>query len=561
MSGAEIIVGILAAHGVERLHVYPGGTIAPVVDRAVASGMGIYCARHEQGAGYAALAAARRRGTPQVVMVTSGPGVTNLVTAVADGYYDSTPLIVITGQVGTADLQRSRELRQRGFQEADALSILGSVTKAGFQPKNGADLVNDLAEAFRIAVDGRPGPVVIDVPMDVQRSEQPVAPLPGQAKREPAPQVSGRQIGEVVEWLSRAQRPLVIAGQGVLLAQAQTQLRELLRLAPMPVSHSLLGLGAVPGDFILNLGFHGHTGTQAAGCAIQECDFLLVLGSRLDLRQTGTETAQFAPDARIVRVEADDSEIAHARVRIDRTLRGDVGAVLDALNAGIGRVALPDWSAWHARIEALKAEHALQYGPGLKPQAIIEEAAKLTRGLEVDVVSGVGSHQQWVARHFDFDHPRRRWLTSGGHGAMGFDLPVAAGAQLDDPGRMVLCFVGDGSVQMNIQELAALVEYDLPVKIVVLDNRRLGIVSQFQLLNWAADPTCGRKRNPDFAAIARGYGMTGLTLNRVEDMQPRLRELIATPGPALLHCLVDEAEDVSPMLLPGQTLDRMWRNG
>lgn len=563
LSGAQIVVSLLQAHGIQRLYVYPGGTIAPILDVGVARGLDIYCARHEQGAGYAALAAARISGRPQVVMVTSGPGVTNLVTCVADAFFDSTPLVVITGQVGTADLARAASLRQRGFQEVDSVALLKPLTKAQFLPKKTADLPQVLCEAFQIAASDRPGPVLIDLPMDVQRSQSDVAQLPHARSLPVAPHPQPNEIQQAVAALCAAQRPLVIAGQGVLLARAQVALRALLERAPMPVSHSLLGLGALPSAAPLALGFHGHTGNQAAGIAIQEADYLLVIGSRLDVRQTGTRVAEFAQQARIVRIEMDSSEIEHARVRVDQTLRGDVGAVLRTLNAALAGERLPDWSAWHQRIATLKQHHALKWDSDarLKPQQIIDTVARQTAGEAVDVVSGVGSHQQWVARHFDFDFPKRRWLTSGGHGAMGYDLPTAIGAQVWDWQRRVLCFVGDGSLQMNIQELAALAEHKLPVKIIVLDNHRLGIVSQFQNLNWNADPTCGNKWNPDFAQIAQAYGIVGLKLDNPSDCERQVQKLLALPGPALLHCIIDEAEDVVPMLLANQTLDRMWPNG
>ena len=561
--GAQIIVNQFKAHDIERLHVYPGGTIAPILDIAVTDKLDIYCARHEQGAGYAALAAARISGRPQVVMVTSGPGVTNLVTCIADAYFDSTPLIVITGQVGTADLQRDPSLRQRGFQEVDSVALLKPVTKAQFLPTRTADLPQILNDAFRIAASGRPGPVLIDMPMDVQRSSAEVGSLPAADQLEPAPQVTPTDIQAVVDALCKARRPLLIAGQGVLLARAQDALRDVLARAPMPVSHSLLGLGALPSSAPLALGFHGHTGNQAAGVAIQEADYLLVVGSRLDVRQTGTLVKEFAPAARIIRIELDATEIDHARVRVDQTLRGDVRDVLRDFADALANASVPDWSTWHARIAELKQTHALRWSDNdrLKPQQIIETVARLTAGATVDVVSGVGSHQQWVARHFDFDYPKRRWLTSGGHGAMGYDLPTAIGAQLYDPGRRVLCFVGDGSLQMNIQELAALGEHGFPVKIIVLDNHRLGIVSQFQNLNWQSDPTCGNKWNPDFAVIARAYGIAGLKLENPALCEQQVKNLLATPGPALLHCVIDEAEDVVPMLLANQRLDRMWPDG
>jgi len=561
--GADIVADAFARHGIERIHVFPGGTIAPVFEAALARGIEIFTARHEQGAGYAALAAARLRGRPEVAMATSGPGVTNLVTPVADAYFDSTPLVVVTGQVGTTDMRGERPVRQRGFQEVDTTAVMRPVTKEQLCPRRPDEVGAALERAFHVSAAGRPGPVLVDLPMDVQRGALDGLP-PSLAAPQDAesalPPLDGAQLDALAERLQRARRPVILAGQGVLLARAHGELRRLATLRGIPVSQSLLGLGAFPTDHPLALGYHGHTGNQYAGLAIQAADLVLVLGSRLDVRQTGSLPERFAPEAEIVRVEIDPGELRHSRVRSDLALAGDVGEVLRGLLARLRGAPPPDLGAWHARIAGWRERFALEWetdGP-LKPQPIVRAANRLTAGEEVVCVTGVGSHQHWVARHFDLDFPRRALLTSGGHGAMGYDLPSAVGAQLARPAARVLCVVGDGSLQINLQELASVVERELPVKIVVLDNRRLGIVSQFQLQNWDADPTCGRKWNPDFAAVARAYGIPSWTVSRAEEVEPALAAMLAEPGPALVHCLIDPAEDVVPMLLAGQTLDRMW---
>jgi acetolactate synthase-1/2/3 large subunit len=373
-----------------------------------------------------------------------------------------------------------------------------------------------------------------------------------------------RLVEQAAEWLARAERPVIIAGQGVLLAGAQEELRRLADRCRIPVSQSLLGLGAYPTRAPLALGFHGHTGNQVAGLAIHHADFVLVVGSRLDVRQTGSRTDAFAPEARIVRLDLDESELCHSRVDAHLSLHADARAGLAALNDALGSAGTGSGRGpWLARIGRWREQHRLEVprDGALAPQLVIETLNRLTEGERVICVSGVGSHQQWTARHFDFDWPERIWLTSGGHGAMGFDLPVAMGAQRLRPDARVLCCVGDGSLQMNIQELATLVAYDLPVKIVVLDNHRLGIVSQFQKLNWQRDPTCGDKWNPDFATIARAYGVAGGSAATPGEIEDALRWLLSTQGPALLHCQVDPEQDVSPMLLAGQTLDAMWTRG
>ena len=560
MIGADVIVAAFLAHGMERLHVYPGGTIAPILDSAKRAGLDIFCARHEQGAGYAALAAARLTNTPQVVMVTSGPGVTNVVTTVADAYYDSTPLVVVTGQVGTGDLGKGLAVRQRGFQQVDTTALLKPITKAQYLVERSEDLAEVLPRAFWMAGDGRPGPVVVDLPMDVQRGEVSTA-LPVVALQNAAPlPTDADRIRRLVDWLLQAQRPIIIAGQGVLLAQAQQALRAFVSQTGIPVSHSLLGLGALAGDSPLSLGFHGHTGNQYTGKAIHHADLLIAVGSRLDVRQTGNAVDAFVPDGRVVRIDVDSAELEHSRVHCDLAIHSDCRTVLNDMIARLEGKAIPEWSAWRRQIGEWRERYALRYdlGGALKPQHVVATANRLTRGRDVVCVSGVGAHQHWVARHFEFDYPRRRWLTSGGHGAMGYDLPSAVGAQLQQPDALVLCFVGDGSLQINLQELAAVAEYGLPVKIIVLDNHRLGIVSQFQQFNWQDDPTTGNKWNPDFAALAQAYGIAGYTVSDNDEVERVLTEALALPGPVLVHCLVDETEDISPMLLAGQTLDQMW---
>lgn len=559
-TGARQVVDALARHGIKTAFVYPGGTIAPVIDLLEAAGIEIVCTRHEQGAGYAALGAARILGGTQVVVVSSGPGVTNVVTAVADAYFDGVPMIVLTGQVGTGDMRGDRPVRQRGFQEVDTVSLMGPISKAQFQPKKPADVADIMERAFDIARTGRPGPVLVDLPMDVQRAaaENAAPSVHVSLASDPSPPES--DVRHAAELLAKATRPLILAGHGSLADDAYKHLRSIAESGNIPVTMSLLALGAMPTTHRLSLGFHGHTGNQAAGLAIQACDVLLVVGSRLDLRQTGSRTDQFAPNAQIIRVEIDEGELNQPRVRSHHLLHGRAEPVLAAMAAALRGKQSPNRDEWIQQITAWREEHKLRYADGdpMKPQAVVAavNAASLVR--DVICVSGVGSHQQWVARHFDFDLPRRRWLTSGGHGAMGYDLPVAIGAQQSAPDALVICMVGDGSLQMNIQELASVVAFDLPVKIVVMDNHRLGIVSQFQKLNWNRDPTCGDKWNPDFAAIARAYGLWAETVRSTSTLADAIARMIAHPGPALLHCEIDPNEDISPMLLAGQTLDKMW---
>lgn len=561
MLGSEVLTEILVRRGIKRVYTFPGGTVAPTYDAISRRNIDIFCARHEQGAGYAALAAARLTRSPEVVIVTSGPGVTNLVTVIADAYFDSTPLVALTGQVPTSDLQSGRQVRQCGFQQVDTISLMKPITKSCFLPLSPADLTTMLEEAFTVAAEGRPGPVVVDLPLDVQSGSFEGNLDTAFRRPMPPPPPDPALIAQVAEWLIDAQRPVILAGQGVLLSGACVKLRRLVEGWGIPVAMSLLGLGAFPTQSALALGFPGHAGNQVAGRAIHEADLLLVIGARLDVRQTGTRTDQFVPNGKVVRIDVDAGELEHSRVRSDLQIHSDAALALDQLLQALQGQPIPDFTKWRTQIEEWKERFSLGYSRHdtlIKPQYVIETVNQLTAGQRVVVVSGVGAHQQWTARHFDFNFPDRAWLTSGGHGAMGYDLPTAMGAQMIRPDDLVVCFVGDGSLQINIQELQSIVMYDLPVKIFVLDNRRLAMVSQFQLLNWGSDPTTGHKTNPDFAAIARAYGMQAYTVAKPEEVRTVVAKALAHDGPVLVHCHTDYSEDVVPMLLAGQTMDKMW---
>lgn len=561
MTGADIIAEDFVRRNLKRIYTFPGGTLAPVFDAVSKGNIEIFCAYHEQGAGYAALAVARLTHKPQVVMVTSGPGVTNLATVVADAYFDSTPLIAITGQVGTGDINSDRQVRQSGFQQVDAISLMKPISKATFSPMSPDDLPEVLETAFSVTTDGRYGPVVIDLPMDVQRGQLTNNPCITSHKSKTLSEPDASLIAEIAKNLTAAQKPVIFAGQGVLLSDACTELRQIAESCDIPVVMSLLGLGAMPTDSPLALGFAGHTGNQYAARAIHEADLLLVIGARLDVRQTGSCTDKFVPNGKVIRIDLDSSELEYPRVRSDINVHSDAKSALALLNKVMENKKLLKHSKWRAYIDELKTEYPLNYesnSASIKPQEVIEAVNKLSIGRSVVAVSGVGSHQQWAARHFDFDFPRRVWLTSGGHGAMGYDLPTAIGAQIARPDDLVVCFVGDGSLQINIQELQSVVVHNTHVKIFVLDNHRLAMVSQFQLLNWGSDPTTGHKINPDFASIARAYGIKAYTIKRPEEIESISSEALSYEGPALIHCIVDYNEDVSPMLLPDQTMDKMW---
>ena len=558
--GSHVIASCMAANGIKRIHIFPGGTIGPVLDIVHDWNIEIFTTRHEQAAGYAALGTAKLTGKPQVVMVTSGPGVTNVLTPVADAYFDSIPLVILTGQVATSDMKSNLPVRQRGFQEVDTVALFKPITKAQFLPKHSSELAEVMNDAFRIAKTGRPGPVVVDLPMDVQKESVDVLPdFQSYTKQNLLiPDVS--VINKIIDLLCLAKKPLIICGNGVLISRSYEELREFINKTKINTSSSLLGLGGLPTNSEFSLGYHGHTGSRYANLAIHESDLLLVLGSRLDVRQTGSVTKEFAPNAKVIHIDLDLAELEHARVHTELQIHADIKKTLQIINDKLQNIKLPDWSKWNEQIKQWKSEYRLHYDSNkvLKPQYIIETANKLTKGIPLVCVTGVGQHQQWTARHFDFDFPTRTLLTSGGHGAMGFDLPVSIGAQLNELDKLVLCFVGDGSLQINIQELATIANYNLPIKIIVLDNQRFGIVSQFQNITWGKDPSCGNLKNPDFSAIAKAYGIFTETVSTANEVESKLERIFSHNGPALLHCNVDPNEDVIPMLLGGQTMDKMW---
>jgi len=567
---ADRVAAHLAAQGISRVFVYPGGTIAPLVNGFERAGVQVEVFKHEQGAAYAALALARLTGQTQVVMVTSGPGVTNVLTPLADAWYDSTPLLLITGQVGTGDLNSGRRVRQLGFQEAPTSDLVRPISKSVCCPMNAEQALAALPRLLADAVNGRPGPVVLDFPMDVQRTvcaedaELPaVASVLTDANADAA---ATALIADIATALAAARRPVLLLGQGAVQpgnAQLPAMLQALVARSQALVVTSLPGLAAWDGDDASCLGYIGHTGHAGANRAVHGADLLLVLGARLDVRQTGNLTAQFVPQGRVAWVNNDADELAHPRVKVAWSLHAEVGhtvaRLLQQLPASVGAKDT-DWQT-HCRLDrqADVEDPANPGAIGLAPKAVLRAVARHMAGGRGVVTTGVGSHQQWAARHLRYAPTGWRLLTSGGHGAMGYDLPSAIGAALATPGEPVLCVVGDGSLLMNIQELASLAERGLPVKLLLLNNQRLGIVSQFQRITWGRDPSSGRFATPDFVTIARGFGLQAERVAQAAELDAAVARLWAAPGPVLLEVAIDHDADVVPMLLAGQTMDAMWQ--
>lgn len=563
--GADILIDAFVRNRLKHVFIFPGGTIGPILDRIEKrTRIEIVCPRTEQGAGYAALGYARVTGEPAVFMVTSGPGVTNAVTPIADAYFDNIPLVVITGQVGTGDMRGDLPIKQRGFQEVDTVDLMKPITKKTFLVKDLRDLPNVVDAAFFLARSGRQGPVVIDLPMNVQRGTLPEDQFhPIERRVESVPVPPADKIETLAQWIAQAERPVILAGGGVIASGAFRELRALADKYRIPVAMSMPGMGTYPSEGPLSLGLCGYAGSQWANMAIYKSDLLIGVGTTFHLRQTGSLPARTVEEGRIARIDLDPNELLHSRVPLDLEINADAKQALAALNAELQTLVKPGKSrnaAWSKTISDWRRKYPLWVGKPSKlpkPQEVIEAVNTLVKGGQVIATTGVGQHQVWVPRHFDFSLPNRVLLTSSGHGTMGYDVPAAMGARIGAPNATVVCFVGDGSFQMNIQELGTIAERKQDIKIVVLDNHSLNIVAQFQRQNWKSHPSTGDKYNPDFAAIAKAYGIAGVTIKSRAGMKEKLRSALRRKGPVVIHCHVDPEEDLLPMLLGGHTLDDM----
>ena len=561
LNGAEITIRCLQEEGVEFLFGYPGGAVLPLYDEIFKQEKVKHIlVRHEQAAVHAADAYARSTEKVGVVLVTSGPGVTNAVTGIATAYMDSVPMVIVTGQVPT------HAIGQDAFQEVDTVGVTRPCVKHNFLVKDIKDLAVTMKKAFYLASTGRPGPVLVDIPKDVQTDKCAFFYPQSVTLRSYNPVVKGHsgQIKKALQLLMEAKRPMIYTGGGIVLGNASPELTQLVRSLGFPCTNTLMGLGGYPAtdpQFVGMLGMHG---TYEANMAMQDCDVLLAIGARFDDRVIGNPKHFFREDRKIIHVDIDPSSISK-RVRVDVPIVGDVREVLQEMNrqlvAGKERpdpVAIKTWwdqiTTWRAR-DCLKFDRNARI---IKPQLVVETLYELTKGLDTYVTSDVGQHQMWAAQFYKFDKPRR-WINSGGLGTMGVGLPYALGVQLAHPDATVACVTGEASIQMCIQELSTAKQYKLPVKVVSLNNRYMGMVRQWQEFfhgNRYAESYMDAL--PDFVKLAESYGHVGMRIDKPEDVRPALEEAFARKNDLVfMDFITDQTENVFPMIPGGKGLSEM----
>lgn len=542
ISGAQLLVRLLERQGVRTISGIPGGAILPFYDALVGSQIRHVLARHEQGAGFIAQGMARVSGLPEVCVASSGPGATNLVTAIADACLDSIPMVIITGQVPRAMIGTD------AFQEVDIYGITVPITKHNFLVRCASELSTVIPEAFRIAMSGRPGPVLVDVPKDVQNQLISVETLPPPAQPDAAPAVDMDAIAEAARMINAAARPVLYLGGGVIHSGAAALAVELAEKAQLPTTMTLMALGAMAAGHPLSLGMLGMHGARHTNLALDAADALICVGARFDDRAIG-RAAQFCPNAQIVHIDIDRAEL-HKIKNAHVAIHADVSAALQALLPLVKDNAR---ASWNAHVNELKRVHPLRLDgvDEVRRHYGLVRAVADALGERAIITTDVGQHQMWVAQAYPLSRPRQ-WLTSGGLGTMGFGLPAAIGAALADPDATVVCFSGDGSFKMNIQELATLAEEALNVKIVLMNNNALGLVYQQQSLFYGKRLNASKYRHaPDFVRIAEGFGIAALDLDAADDARSALEAALRTPGPMLIHASIDREEFVYPMVPPG----------
>lgn len=565
LSGGEMIARFLADEGVKYIYGYPGGAVLHIYDALHQQDKVEHIlVRHEQAATHMADAYARATGKPGVVLVTSGPGATNAVTGIATAYMDSIPMVVISGQV------MSHLIGEDAFQECDMMGITRPIVKHNLSVTHPQEIPEVLKKAFYIASTGRPGPVVVDIPKDMTAPTDKFEYVYPQSVKlrsyNPVTRGHSGQIKKAVDLLLAAKRPVIMAGGGILHADATEQLLELAKLLKYPVTTSLMGIGSYPGTDEQYIGWPGMHGAVEANMAMHHSDLLLCLGTRLDDRITNN-TEKFCPTAKIVHVDIDPSSISKT-IAADVPIVGPLDSVLNEMLKLVksSKVAMDDEAhqAWWHQIDEWRARHGGRYRTDdselMKPQEVVEAIWRVTKG-DAFICSDVGQHQMFAAQYYKFNKPRR-WLNSGGLGTMGFGLPAAMGVKLNFPDDEVVCITGEGSIQMNIQELSACKQYDLPVKVICLNNQSLGMVRQWQDMNYESRHSQSYMKSlPDFTKLVESYGHVGMEIHKREDLEPMLKEAFAMKDRLVfVNVYIDPFEHVYPMQVPKASMRDMWLN-
>lgn len=542
MTGAELIIRMLEQHGITSVSGIPGGAALPLYDALGNSRIRHILARHEQGAGFIAQGIARTTGKAAVCISSSGPGATNLMTAIADAKLDSVPLVCITAQVS------SPMIGTDAFQEVDTYGMSIPITKHNYLVRNVQDLPGIIADAFRIAESGRPGPVWVDVPKDVQAAIIEIDELPPIMPKDPLPLFDAEKVTEAAAMINQAKRPILYIGGGIVASQSQQLVQSFAERAGLPTTMTLMGLGTIPQQHPLYLGMLGMHGARYTNMILQESDLLIVVGARFDDRAIG-KAEQFCPDAKIIHVDIDRAEISKIK-QPDIAINADAGQVLAML---LPQIEVNTRQAWNDHITQIKQEFPLEQINKSDPLSHFGLIAAVADAVDNDAIitTDVGQHQMWVAQAYPLCRPRQ-WLTSGGLGTMGFGLPAAIGAALAEPSRKIVCFTGDGSIMMNIQEMATAAEHNLDIKIILMNNQALGMVHQQQTLMFNEHIVASAyPYQTDFVTIAKGFGLHTCDLNKESDPYAALQAAIDRPGPCLIHALIDVSEKVWPMVLPG----------
>ena len=563
-TGAEIVFKCLEDQKVEFIFGYPGGAVLPIYDELKNhSSIKHILVRHEQGAGHAAEGYARSSGKPGVVLVTSGPGATNVVTALTDAYMDSVPLVCISGQVPT------HLIGTDAFQECDTTGITRPCTKHNWLVKDIKDLSKILHEAFKVATTGRPGPVLVDIPKDIQFAKI------GYSKPKTEKKFNGKllnsfsqkDINNLIDLMSKSKKPIIYSGGGVINSgpEASEVLRELVEITGFPITSTLQGLGAYPGDDNQFLGMLGMHGTYEANNAMHDCDLLINIGARFDDRITG-KIDEFSPNSKKVHIDIDPSSI-NKIIKVDLALVGDVKDVLKGINTTIKKKNIDlkksnkqKISAWWEQIQKWRTKNSLNFinsDETIKPQYAVQKLYELTKDKDTFITTEVGQHQMWAAQHYKFNKPNR-WMTSGGLGTMGYGLPAAVGVQIAHPKKLVVDIAGEASVLMTMQEMSTAVQYNLPIKIFILNNQYMGMVRQWQeLLHEKNYSESYSEALPDFIKLAEAYGCKGIMAEKPSELDEKIREMLMFDGPVIFDCRVDPNENCFPMIPSGKPHNQM----